>query len=106
MPLVHDQTLIPWSNGSTKPLVPRSGSSANLLLPRRTSAPTQAAGNDSGNKLTNDEKIFFVHWLRWRLREGPLPEKEALFEELKAEVRLPQFHRATLCISSSASYLC
>ncbi|KAI1789270.1 hypothetical protein LXA43DRAFT_1022027 [Ganoderma leucocontextum] len=91
VPIVHDQTLIPWSNGTTKPPLPQPEGSAKLLLPRRTvSAPTQTGATDAGSKLTHDEKVFFVHWLRWRLRDGPLPEKETLFEELEAE--LP--HRA------------
>ena len=87
LPIVHDQTLIPWTDGSTKPIPPRSEGPAKLPLPRRTSAPTTASG-DTSNKFTHDEKIFFVHWLRWRLRKGSLPEKETLFEELEAEVRL------------------
>ncbi|KAM5543676.1 hypothetical protein V8D89_002927 [Ganoderma adspersum] len=98
VPIVwHDQTIIPWSDGSTKPSVPRSDTGpAKPQLPRRTSASvpqvannnTAGGGGEPGTKLTDDEKIFFVHWLRWRLREGRLPDKETLFEELEAE--LPQ----------------
>ena len=43
---------------------------------------------EPGSKLTKEERVFFIHWLRWRLREGPLPDKETLFEELEAAVRL------------------
>ena len=90
----HDQTVIPWSDGSTKPSVPRSDSPTKPL-PRRASAGvpqttitgSTTGGSEPGTKLTDDEKIFFIHWLRWRLREGRLPDKEALFEELEAEVR-------------------
>ena len=100
----HDQTIIPWSDGSTKPSAPQSDTGPSKpQLPRRASAGVpQAAGNTTGattggselgSKLTDDEKIFFIHWLRWRLREGRLPDKETLFEELEAEARLrPVYH--------------
>ena len=71
VPVFHDVTFIPPSDGSEKPAPPRF----------RTSAA------DPSDKFTNDERVFFIHWLRWRLHRGPLPDKEELFEELEAEVR-------------------
>ncbi|KAI0750766.1 hypothetical protein C8Q80DRAFT_530093 [Daedaleopsis nitida] len=34
---------------------------------------------------SDDEKIFFIHFLRWRLREGPVPPKLVLWWELGRE---------------------
>ncbi|TBU22057.1 hypothetical protein BD311DRAFT_792402 [Dichomitus squalens] len=69
-PIFHDVTFIPPSDGSEKPRLPRLRSSAA----------------DPNEKFTDDEKVFFVHWLRWRLRQGPLPDKDELFEELQTEL--------------------
>ncbi|TBU60836.1 hypothetical protein BD310DRAFT_922186 [Dichomitus squalens] len=63
----HGDTLIPPSDGSMKP-------------------PLPAVMGEPGSKFTKEEKIFFMHWLRWRLREGPLPKKETLFRELEVEL--------------------
>ncbi|KAI1795154.1 hypothetical protein LXA43DRAFT_66566 [Ganoderma leucocontextum] len=37
---------------------------------------------DDSRKFTTEEKIFFIHFLKYRLRRGPVPSKEQLYKEL------------------------
>ena len=64
----HDQTLIPPSDPTIKP------------MPPRTSDHT---------KFTDEDRIFFIHYLRWRLYDGEVPTKNELYEELATEVSAP-----------------
>ena len=77
----HEGTWIPLFDGSEKP-----------VRPSRIGRP--------GSKLIHEEKVFFVHWLRWRLRQGPIPSKDTFFMELEREVqhlRLRVPHNDTHC---------
>ncbi|TFK92893.1 hypothetical protein K466DRAFT_581468 [Polyporus arcularius HHB13444] len=62
----HDNTLIPPSITSHKPHAPDDTQRGSF-------------------KFTDDDKVFFIHFLRWRLREGDVPEKDVLYEELAEE---------------------
>ncbi|RPD67258.1 hypothetical protein L226DRAFT_608471 [Lentinus tigrinus ALCF2SS1-7] len=65
----HDETYVPPpADPLIKPLVPRRDSGADL------------------NRFSDEEKIFFIHYLRWRLREGTVPSKLTLFNELAKEL--------------------
>ncbi|KAI0723215.1 hypothetical protein C8Q76DRAFT_388425 [Earliella scabrosa] len=68
LPEYHANTLIPPSSTSTKPHCP----------PRRDPRSNR-------NPFTPDDKIFFIHWLRWRLREGAVPPRAVLEWELGQE---------------------
>ena len=37
-------------------------------------------------KFTDGDKIFFIHFLRWFLRKGPVPRREALYVVLEEQV--------------------
>ena len=64
----HDGTCIPPSDNLTKPVPP----ARDIDAPR--------------SRFSHEEKIFFIRYLRWRLREGQVPSKAALFQELAKEV--------------------
>ncbi len=64
----HHETYIPPFDKSSKPVVPRRDPGDDL------------------NRFSTEEKIFFVHYLKWRLREGRLPSKVTLLAELAKEV--------------------
>lgn len=78
----HHETYIPPSDNSSKPIVPRRDSGDDL------------------SKFSAEEKIFFIHWLRWRLREGRLPSKATLLAELAKEVSASSTSHAFLLSSS------
>lgn len=60
----HDDIYIPFLPSGTKPKAPRRGPQENT------------------RKLTREEKIFFIHFLKHRLRSGPVPSREQLCREL------------------------
>ncbi|KAH9853562.1 hypothetical protein C2E23DRAFT_821864 [Lenzites betulinus] len=60
----HVMTLIPHTDGRTK--------------------PTRPAGR--AGTFTDADRIFFIHFLRWRLAQDPLLAKDDLYEELAEEV--------------------
>ncbi|KAM5540428.1 hypothetical protein V8D89_005886 [Ganoderma adspersum] len=66
----HDDVYIPFLPPGIKPKAPRRD-------PR-----------DNSHRFTKEEKIFFIHFLKYRLRRGPVPSQEQLYREL-AE-RAPQ----------------
>ncbi|RPD76967.1 hypothetical protein L226DRAFT_569192 [Lentinus tigrinus ALCF2SS1-7] len=63
----HDNTFIPPRNASSRPEAPDDVHSGYHA------------------RFTDDDKIFFIHFLRWRLREGEVPDKRALYRELAME---------------------
>ncbi|TBU27977.1 hypothetical protein BD311DRAFT_759310 [Dichomitus squalens] len=65
--IFYGETWIPPFDGSEKP-----------PYPTRLGEP--------GTRFTQEEKVFFIHWLHWRLREKGLPDKETLFKELEREL--------------------
>ncbi|TFK92189.1 hypothetical protein K466DRAFT_251698 [Polyporus arcularius HHB13444] len=64
----HDETYIPPSDISLKP-----------------SVPLRLSGEDL-HRFSAEEKVFFIQYLRWRLREGRIPSKATLFVELAKEL--------------------
>ncbi len=64
----HDDIYIPFLPSGTKPKAPRRGPQEN------------------SRKLTREEKIFFIHFLKHRLRSGPVPSREQLCRELAEQV--------------------
>ena len=65
----HAGVLIPPSSGLLPPVAPHTRP-------------------EHGNKFTDEDKIFFIHFLRWRLRQpGPIPSKKDLYEALAKQVR-------------------
>ncbi|KAI0719645.1 hypothetical protein C8T65DRAFT_636020 [Cerioporus squamosus] len=47
------------------------------------SKPKVPPRNPGSKRFTDDDKIFFIHYLRWRLRrEGPIPTRSVLYAEL------------------------
>ena len=66
----HDEIRIPFLPPGVKPKAPRRN-------PR-----------DDNPKFTKEEKIFFIHYLKYRLRKGPAPSKEQLCSELAKQVCL------------------
>ncbi|RPD81206.1 hypothetical protein L226DRAFT_131932 [Lentinus tigrinus ALCF2SS1-7] len=60
----HAETYIPPFSGSKKPKPPRRVS------------------GDDGFKFTDDDKIFLIHYLRWRVLQANVPSKAEVFEEL------------------------
>ncbi|TBU32854.1 hypothetical protein BD311DRAFT_654008 [Dichomitus squalens] len=54
----HAGVQIPPSNVSVKPKAPRR--------------------NVADRRFTDQDKIFFIHFLRWLLHKGPVPEREAI----------------------------
>ncbi|TFK92188.1 hypothetical protein K466DRAFT_595425 [Polyporus arcularius HHB13444] len=64
----HNETYIPPSENSSKPIV-----------------PLRDPGDDL-NRFSAEEKIFFIHYLKWRLRTGRVPSKCFLLAELAKEL--------------------
>ena len=65
----HGGTYIPPSDSTHEPVLP------------------QREPDDSDlHRFTDEEKIFFIRYLRWRLREDRVPSKDTLFKELAKEV--------------------
>ncbi|PIL37071.1 transcription factor [Ganoderma sinense ZZ0214-1] len=64
----HDGVYIPFLPPGVKPKAPRRD-------PR-----------DNTHKFTREEKIFFIQFLKYRLRRGPVPNKEQLYRELAEQV--------------------
>ena len=61
-------------------LIPPFDSSAKPRPPRRSST-------EDASTFLDAEKVFFIHYLRWRVRQGPdFPKKAALYEELAVQV--------------------
>ncbi|TBU63980.1 hypothetical protein BD310DRAFT_460838 [Dichomitus squalens] len=59
----HAGTLIPRVEVSNRPVPP---------------SPPEV----DGRRFTDEDRIFFIHFLRWQLREGPVPEREELYDAL------------------------
>ncbi len=56
-----------------------------LTVYSKPKAPLHKPGN---NRFTDDDKVFFIHYLRWRLRrEGPIPTRAVLYAELAEQVQ-------------------
>ena len=66
----HDDVFIPYTDGTERP------------------TPPQRAPGDDGPRFTREEKVFFIHFLRWKLRQKPSTSKKRLFKALAREVRL------------------
>ncbi|EJF61163.1 hypothetical protein DICSQDRAFT_155257 [Dichomitus squalens LYAD-421 SS1] len=61
----HAGLLIPPSSGLLAPVAPR------------------AKADEKSSKFTDEDKIFFIHFLRWRLRQpGAIPSKKDLYKDL------------------------
>ncbi|KAI0719644.1 hypothetical protein C8T65DRAFT_636017 [Cerioporus squamosus] len=65
----HADTYIPPYSGSKKPKAPRHVSEADRF------------------KFTDEDKVFFIHYLRWRVRQDDVPDKSKVFGELAEETR-------------------
>ena len=68
IPDFHANTHIPPSTSFAKPVAPRRESIDNI------------------SAFTEDDKIFFIHFLRWRLQSGDVPPRAVLEWELAQEV--------------------
>ncbi|KAI0723220.1 hypothetical protein C8Q76DRAFT_388520 [Earliella scabrosa] len=44
--------------------------------------PRRNSEDLSDPRFTDEDKVFFIHYLQWRLRDGPVPKKEQLYAEL------------------------
>ncbi|KAI0684817.1 hypothetical protein C8T65DRAFT_192068 [Cerioporus squamosus] len=64
----HNETCIPPSDNSSKPIAPRRDPDDDLT------------------KFSPEEKIFFIHYLKWRLGAGRVPSKYTLLAELAKEL--------------------
>ncbi|KAI0774191.1 hypothetical protein C8Q74DRAFT_816465 [Fomes fomentarius] len=62
----HVDTLIPPSDPRKKPKAPTTSDQA---------------------RFSDEERIFFIHFLRWRLNNGRIPSKTTLYKELAKETR-------------------
>ncbi len=68
----HADTYIPPFSGTKKPKAPR-----RII-------------GDERFKFRDEDKIssFLIHYLRWRVRQGDVPGKSEIFEELAQQVRV------------------
>ncbi|KAI0750765.1 hypothetical protein C8Q80DRAFT_1153805 [Daedaleopsis nitida] len=66
----HDSTYIPVLSDNVKP------------------APPHRDAPGLFSRFTDDDKVFFIQYLRWRLHERPFPTKHELYDELAAQVDL------------------
>ncbi len=71
----HGETCIPYLPPGIKPKAPRRDPQPGHL------------------RFTKEDKIFFIHYLKYRLRKGPVPSKEQLYRELAKQV-CPQARNA------------
>ncbi|KAI0661067.1 hypothetical protein C8Q70DRAFT_762345 [Cubamyces menziesii] len=63
VPMFHAGTRIPQSQTHVKPTPP---------------APEESGGS----RFTDAEKVFFIHYLQWRMHDDPTVTKDELYEEL------------------------
>ncbi|KAI0774195.1 hypothetical protein C8Q74DRAFT_816439 [Fomes fomentarius] len=52
------------------------------LPPDMKPDPPRRDPDDADPRFTDDDKVFFIHYLQWRLHKGAVPKKEALYAEL------------------------
>ncbi len=81
VPDFHADTFIPASTTFAKPTAPRRDPRDNSLF-------------------TDDDKIFFIHFLRWRLQTGDVPARSVLEWELAQAVCLLLIVNWTLRLNS------
>ncbi|OSD04162.1 hypothetical protein PYCCODRAFT_127355 [Trametes coccinea BRFM310] len=67
VPVFHAGVLVPNSPAQMKPKPPLSDEA-------------------DGCKFTDADKVFFIHYLRWRIRNKPTVSKSELYEELAAQI--------------------
>ncbi|KAM5540429.1 hypothetical protein V8D89_005887 [Ganoderma adspersum] len=60
----HDEIRISYLPPGVKPKAPQRGLQSDNL------------------RFTKEDKVFFIHYLKYRLRKGPVPSKEQLYREL------------------------
>ena len=64
----HDEVLIPPSDPAVKP------------------APPRRPPGDRNARFTPEDKVFFIHYLRWALHSDPTLTRSELYEGLAEEV--------------------
>ena len=89
----HNETFIPPADPTVKPTPPR-----------------RDPGDDS-TRFTAEDKVFFIHYLRWALLRKPTMDKSDLYEALATEVRRPFLLSARLLVEgrdvlTSSDWLC
>ncbi|KAI0650356.1 hypothetical protein C8Q79DRAFT_943258 [Trametes meyenii] len=67
VPIFHAGVRVPNSSPTTKPTPPPHG------------------GGGGESKLTDEHKIYFIHYLRWRLNKSPTIARPVVYEELEKE---------------------
>lgn len=65
----HDEVRIPYLPPGVKPKAPSRDLQSGKL------------------RFTKEDKIFFIQYLKFRLRKGPVPSKEQLYRDLAEQVR-------------------
>ncbi|KAI0677166.1 hypothetical protein C8Q78DRAFT_1142026 [Trametes maxima] len=65
VPVFHAGVRIPNSSPMVKPTPPKEGG--------------------GGSKLTDEHKVYFIHYLRWRTNKSPTIARPAIYEELEKE---------------------
>ena len=71
--------------------------------------PTPPAPEESGgSRFTDAEKVFFIHYLQWRMHDDPTVTKDELYEELAEAVSAYMLHQIPFachsCLLTSCAY--
>lgn len=61
------------------------------LPPDMKPDPPRRDPDDADPRFTDDDKVFFIHYLQWRLHKGVVPKKEVLYAELAKQVSVTMF---------------